>query len=274
MKKSHYLLATTLTLMPLLTIANVSIANNASTIHQDIDNLTQTWLTTEQSTSKLKADWRLEKQLLSQRISLLKKQNQQLTKQVNKTNTHADELTLRRQELLLKQGDVEQSISQYKQVKSIFTHVLQQRIASAPPYLQHQLNTMLASISISAPLNKQYQVLVDTLKQWHKNDQLLNVKQGMILIDGQELMTEQFYLGNDQAWFTTPDNSRVGVGFPHSNGWQWQLFSSEQTDTFARAIKRAINDATHQTPSSLIELPVNILHAEHTDNAPINAEAK
>ena len=98
MKKSHYLLATTLTLMPLLTIANVSIANNASTIHQDIDNLTQTWLTTEQSTSKLKADWRLEKQLLSQRISLLKKQNQQLTKQVNKTNTHADELTLRRQE--------------------------------------------------------------------------------------------------------------------------------------------------------------------------------
>ena len=234
----------------------------ATGTQQDIDQLTQTWLTTEQSTNKLQADWRLERELLRQRIAILQQQNQQLATQISQTNNDADQLTLHRQTLLQQQGEVEQALAEYKQALPKFSHLLKQRIENSPPYLQAQLTQMLASLSTNTPLNKQYQVMVDILKQWHKNDQLMHIKQGLIVVDGQELMTEQLYLGNDHAWFSTPDNSRVGIGFPSQAGWLWQEFSAEQTSDFARSIERATKDAKHLTPGNFIHLPASIRTGE------------
>lgn len=245
----------------LLSLESNAAAKQQSNINQDIDKLTQTWLTTEQATDKLISDWQLEKQLISQRISILKQQNKQLKNTVSQTNNDADELTLRRQNLLAEQGKVEQLLADYKQVLPKFSHAMQSKAATAPEHLQQQLKDMLAKLSANKPLTAQYQTLVDTLKQWHKNDQLLQVKQGMIKLAGQDLMTEQLYLGNDQAWFSTPDNSRVGIGFATESGWRWQELSEDDTQfdgNYQQAIAQAIKDAKNLTPGRLIDLPVKL----------------
>ena len=245
----------------LLSLESNAADTQASAINKDIDKLTQTWLTTEQSTDKLVSDWQLEKQLINQRISILKQQNKQLNKTVNQTNNDADELTLRRQNLVAEQGKVEQLLADYKQVLPKFTHAMQSKAAKVPEHLQQQLKDTLAKLSASQPLTAQYQTLVDTLKQWHKNDQLLQVKQGMIKVAGQDLMTEQVYLGNDQAWFSTPDNSRVGLGFATQSGWLWQELSGENeqfSGSYQQAIAQAIKDAKNLTPGRLIDLPVKL----------------
>lgn len=75
-------------------------------------------------------------------------------------------------------------------------------------------------------------------------------------------MTEQLFLGNDQAWFTSADNSRVGIGYVDNSSWVWQeLSSAEQAQLgsdFRAAIAQAIKDAKHLTPGRLIDLPVKL----------------
>ena len=238
-----------------------SIAQTEAT-HKNIDKLTQTWLTTEQSTNKLMSDWMLEKQLLKQRISILKQQNKQLSITVNETNNDADELTLRRQTLLSEQQQVEKLLADYRQVLPNFTHAMQSKAASSPPHLQQKMRDTLTNITADKSLSAKYQVLVDSLKQWYKNDQLLQVKQGMIMLADEQLMTEQLFLGNDQAWFSTSDNSRVGIGYAAESGWIWQELTSMEVELlssdFKVAIAQAIKDAKHLTPGRLIELPVKL----------------
>lgn len=250
--------------MLLLQAAFVVSAASANTAisHKEIDKLTQTWITAEQSTAKLKSDWMLEKQLLQQRISILKQQNKQLTATVNQTNQDADELTLRRQNLLSEQQAAESQLANYKLVLPKFTHLMQSKAAMAPNHIQHKLQDTLAKRSSDKSLSANYQILVDGLKQLHKNDQLLQVKQGMISLADRQLMTEQLYLGNDQAWFSSPDNSRVGIGYGSAQGWVWQELTEAEISAlgsdYKAGIAQAIKDAKHLTPGRLIELPVKL----------------
>lgn len=230
-------------------------AKTSPAINKDIDQLTQTWLSTEQSTDKLISNWQLEQQLLSQRIAILKQQNKQLKQTISATNTDADELTVRRQDLLTQQGKIEQTLAEYKKVLPKFSHAMQTKAALAPPHLQQQLRDTLDKLSDAKPLSGQYQALADTLKLWHKNDKLLQVKQGMIELAQQPLMTEQLYLGNDQAWFVSADGSRAGVGFASAQGWLWQELDSSE---HGAAIAQAIQDAKHLTPGRLIDLPTQV----------------
>jgi hypothetical protein len=202
----------------------------------------------------------LEKQLLQQRTAILKQQNKQLNKTVSESNQDADDLTVRRQDLLVKQQKVESLLADYQQILPNFTHMMQTKTAGSPPNIQQQMQDTLNKLSGDKSLSAKYQILVDSLKQWHKNDQLLQVKQGMIQLENEQLMTEQLFLGNDQAWFSTPDNSRVGLGYALDSGWVWQELNEAEIallgDSYHAAIAQAIKDAKHLTPGNLIDLPV------------------
>ncbi len=230
----------------------------ASGINTEIDKLTQTWITTEQSTNQLVSDWQLEKQLINQRIAILKQQNKQLNSIVNETNKVSDDLTLRRQRLLSEQNKVEQSLNAYKQILPQFIHLIQKKVNSVPLHIRLALSDILDKISDDKPLSAQYQMVVDSLKLLQKNDKLLQVKQGMINVANQPLMAEQLYLGNDFAWFSTLDGSHVGIGFNHNSTWQWQNLSALFSETYNIAIAQAIKEAKHLTPGQLIDLPVKI----------------
>ena len=243
--------------------STASVANefNAS-INNDIDKLTHTWITTEQSTNQLTSNWQLEKQLIVQRITILKQQNKQLNKIITTTTNDADELTLRRQNLLAEQENVEHSLAAFKQLLPQFVHVMRTKVASVPWHIQSTSVDILERISDDKSLSVQYQHAVDSLKLIQKNDKLLQVKQGMINVDNQSIMTEQLYLGNDFAWFTTLDNSRVGIGFSQHAAWHWQdlsaVFAGDKSQAFNASIVQAIKDAKHLTPGRLIELPIKI----------------
>lgn len=220
----------------------------------DIDKLSKQWLQLERSTLALSQDWQLEKQLLNQRIALLREQNKQLTQVIKNADQQTDNLSERRQELIAAQAEIEQSLSGYRQIKPQLHHFLQMQMARTPPYLQQQLANALAQLDSNKPLNKEYQVLVEGIKQIAKANQLISVKQGSIELEGEKIMTEQLYLGNGQAWFITQDNSRAGIGFASLEGWHWQ----QSHDDDNQSIRQAINDAKNLTPGQLIALPVKL----------------
>lgn len=219
----------------------------------EIDSLTKQWLDTERSATQLHSDWQFEQSMLEQRISLLKRQNEQLQETIERANATSDDLTERRQELLVSQTKLEKQLNEYEQVKPQVVHLLQQAIASAPPYLQQQLNLGLEELSDKKQLTTEYQLITDLLVQLRKNSELIQVKQGVIDLSQQSLMSEQLYLGNSQAWFVTADNSRAGIGLATSEGWQWQEMS-EHADVIRLAIRRSKN----LTPGDLLLLPVQL----------------
>jgi hypothetical protein len=97
----------------------------------------------------------------------------------------------------------------------------------------------------------QYQGITNIVKKLTKNSKLITVKQGVIKIKNQDLLTIQLYLGHDQAWFVTQDNSRAGIGYQKNNQWLWS-----EDSHYAGNIRQAINYAKNQMPGPLLNLPI------------------
>ena len=242
MKYTVKLLIITIGLMPMLVAAQ-----------NQVDQLTKQWLDLDKSTHQLSQSWQLEQQQLALRVSLLKQQNKNLNSQIKQSQDNQDQVSQQRLALLQSQSVAEQAVSQYRLALPNLANKMQQLMAVLPPYLVLQLTPQLTKLTSSADLNTKYQSLSSMTKQIVKADQLIMVKQGVISLAGQELLTQQLYFGNAHAWFVTQDNSRSGIGYRQSGRWQWQEQQGIGAD-----IRQAIMNAKNQVPGPLFSLPVNI----------------
>lgn len=217
----------------------------------NVDQLTKQWLELDKSANQLSQDWQQEQQQLALRISLLSHQNKILREKIKRTNSQKDQVNQQRQDILTKQTFIEQSVAQYRQKLPSLLNQLQRLISSLPTYLQKQLASELEQASMQKELTKQYQSIANIVKQVTKNSELIQLKQGLIHLGEQELLTQQLYFGHDQAWFITQDNSRAGIGFRKNNQWLWQ-----EDSQYADNIHQAISHAKSQMPGPLLSLPV------------------
>ncbi|REL26911.1 DUF3450 family protein [Thalassotalea euphylliae] len=227
-----------------------------------IDQLTKQWLDLAQSSNQLQQDWQLEQQQLELRIALLKEQNKILSSQISQDNSQQDQVNQQRQAILTEQTVLEKSVGQYQKALPAIINQLQTLVASLPPYLAEQLKGELAQLSlrgnqietqtrVGKSLSNEYQAIASIIKQLTKSSGLIQLKQGVIDINGSERLTQQLYFGHDQAWFISSDNSFSGIGFRQQNSWQWLA-----VDDANEQIRQAINHAESQTPGQLINLPI------------------
>ena len=236
-----------------LLIASIWLMSVTVTAQNKVDQLTKQWLDLDKSNYQLTQGWQHEQQQLTLRISLLKQQNKNFETQIEQAKDNHDQVSEQRLTLLKSQSVAESAVNQYRLALPNLTNQMQQLMATLPPYLVLQLTPELSQVILAADLNTQYQSLSKMTKQITKAGQLMMVKQGVISLAGTELLTQQLYFGNDQAWFITQDNSRSGIGYSQDGRWKWQ----EQPD-IATEVRQAISNAKNQIPGPLFSLPVNL----------------
>ena len=217
----------------------------------NVDQLTKQWLALDKSANQLVQNWQQEKQQLTFRISLLSHQNDNLRDKISRAENQKNQVNQTREKILTEQTIIEQNINTYRLALPNLLDQLQQLMSRLPPELAQQLSPELESAMSKKELTAQYQGIANIVKNLTKNNKLISVKQGVINIHEQDLLTIQLYLGHDQAWFVTQDNSRAGIGYQKNNLWFW-LEDSQYADN----IRQAINYAKNQMPGPLLNLPI------------------
>lgn len=218
-----------------------------------VDELTEQWLALENSRIKLSQNWQQEQQQLQLRITLLKHQNSTLKSKIENANNQQDIVEQQRVKILTQQTVIEQSIARYRASVPALVDLLQQINSGLPPYLATQISSDFKQITQQKELTGKFQIISNIIKKITKPAQLIQIKQNVITLNNESLLTQQLFFGNDHAWFITQDNSRFGVGIRQNNQWLW-LETLGDSDV----IRQAINSAQNQMPGPLLNLPIQL----------------
>lgn len=233
------------------TIIIFALCSHTAIAQHNVDQLTKQWLALDKSANQLVQNWQQEKQQLTFRISLLSHQNDNLRDKISRAENQKNQVNQTREKILTEQTILEQNINTYRQALPNLLDQLQLLMSRLPPQLAQQLAPELENAMTNETLTAQYQGIANIVKTLTKNSQLISIKQGIIAINEQDLLTIQLYLGHDQAWFVTQDNSRAGIGYQKNNQWFWR-----EDSQYAGNIRQAINYAKNQMPGPLLNLPI------------------
>ncbi len=232
---------------------------------EQIDQLTQQWLTIERQKSQLQNDWQQQQPILQQRLAILNAERNQLQQLLAKDQQHNSSTDSRRTALLEQQNKLEQS----QQDSQVFLQQLQTKIEYLapllPPVLYNRWQKEQLAIVDSTNRSAQLQLALAKLSKLLEFNQGVVVDQSAIKVSDagteKDINVKQLYLGASTAWFVSADQQIAGRGFVGEGGWQWQLDPEIDANEISRAI--AMFEKTQQ--ADFVRLPITGVLATAAD---------
>jgi hypothetical protein len=224
MRRGESRIATTTSIALLAMLALPNLAQEAADPIQEIDALTQQWTGLEHQKDELRAEWRTQRPVLEQQLSLLEREIAELNTLLEATAAQQDDVEQRRLELLEEQtryeeesAAVEASLAQ----ASFDLHSLQRDL---PPPLERAWAEELARLDNPVEtVTVRFQKLLEVLGQLDDFDAKVTLNEAVMpLGDGSEHVVKQVYLGLSHGWYVTADRRFAAAGAPGADGWEWQ----------------------------------------------------
>lgn len=232
-----------------------------------IDRLSQQWLDIERQTNHLQSDWRTQRPLLTQRLTLLKAEKNQLQALLNKSTEGESDVDTRRAELLAQQTILEQQQVQLSKALSLLLARGQSMQAQLPPILAKAWKEEQSGLNAEAETSQQLQMILAQLTQLSDFDQRVSVHETMITAaDGRPVLVKQLFLGVGMAWFTSRDGQQAGWGQGSEGHWEWHFDDSVYADDIAKAIAIFEKNQT----ADLVRLPIHL--ASQTAHSPVGTQ--
>ena len=233
--RRHTLLFVFLLALSLLVLMTSQVSAQSQV--EEIDKLTEQWLSIERQTQKLENEWRETEPVLRQRIQLLADERAQLQTIINENQSTSTDVEAQREMLLSKQNDLE---TQQDELEKTLTG-LKNQVDSLYPLLPDLLRTAWdkeqAAQTPDSNTSNTLQVVLAKLTAVQQFNSKLSVNQAVITTpDGKEVLVKQLYAGSGYAWFTSPDGLYQGIGSSSEGEWQWQFSDFESKDDIFRAI--------------------------------------
>lgn len=225
----------------------------------DTRSALQKWVETRQMTSKLRADWTADKELLLESIKMFEREIKNLDEQMAKVGTGNDQVAKER-------AEQEKLEVQYKatleKVKALILDLERKTLAMAktfPPPLAEKLDQFTKRIPENPAESKltvgqRLQPLVAILTEADKFNSAIAVASELRKNEaGNVVQVRTMYLGLAQAYFTDKEGKFAGVGTPAADGWKWTNDSS-----LAPVITKAIAVYENAQPAAFVSLPAKI----------------
>lgn len=219
----------------------------------------QKWVETRQMTSKLRADWAADKELLLESIKMFEREAKNLDELIAKVDTGND--VARKERAEQEKLDAEYQTALDK-IKSLLGGLEQKALALAktfPPPLAEKLNVFLKRLAEDPATTKysageRVQAIVAVLAEADKFNGAISVTSELRKdASGTEIQVRVIYLGLAQGYYTDKEGKLAGVGTPSAEGWKW---SSEAT--LAPSINQVIDMYENAKPPAFVTLPAKI----------------
>ncbi len=226
-----------------------------------VDRLTHQWLDIERQAGHLEADWKMQKPLLDQRLTLLRAEKKQLTALLERSDANKDEVDVRRAELVAEQTNLERQQARLTQALSLLQSEVESIAPLLPPTLAATWKEEQNALPEEAETSQRLQVALAQLGHLADFDQRISVHESTIDDVGEQaLLVKQLYLGLGIAWFVSRDGSVAGWGQASSDGWVWHLDDNINAD----AIQNTISIFEKRQPAELVSLPAQLISTHNT----------
>jgi hypothetical protein len=214
--------APTLLMALLVGVLPVGIAQVDDPV-QEIDALTLQWTGLEHQKDLLQANWRTQKPVLEQQLSLLERETRELNEFLATFARQQDEVEQRRLELLEEQTRLEQEQAALE--RSLVQASLKLRALHSelpPPLLEAWTEELPGLDNLLLTPSEKLQLVLELLRQLDDFEQKITLHETvMTLADGRDYSVTQVYLGLSHGWYVTADQRFAAEGMAGPGGWLW-----------------------------------------------------
>lgn len=229
---------------------------------KDIHQLTMQWTGLEHQIDLLRKNWRRDKPVLEQQLSLLEREARELNRLLKESAQEQDEVEQRRLELLEQQTRLEQGQAALERSLRQAAIRLKTLHVQLPPPLREGWGEELPRLE--EPLltsSEKLQLLLKLLNQLDDFQQKVTLHETvMTLADGQEYLVKQVFLGLSHGWYVTADQSHTAAGMANPDGWKWTpVTNGERIAQIIAILERRMNP-------ELITIPLQLNAGAKGDN--------
>jgi len=207
----------------LAAIARPSGAQEPADPIRQIDALTQQWTSLERQKDELRSEWRTQKPVLEQQLTLLEREISELETLIKTTTEQQDDVEQQRLAMLEEQTRLEQDSAALEASLAQASLNLHSLTRDLPPPLSKHWDDDLARLDNPlATVSERFQKLLDLLGQLDDFDAKVTLNEAVITLgDGGDHVVKQVYLGLSHGWYVTADQRFAAAGMPGPDGWAW-----------------------------------------------------
>lgn len=238
---------------------------------QDLDEsreMLSKWVETRKLISEEKEKWELEREVLGDRLDLVRNEKQTLSEKIHQTQSMITDADLKREDLVKENDGLKNASATL--VNRIFT--LERNVLALLPVLPAPIQDRIKPLSQRIPkteetdlsLSERYQNVIGIVNELNKSANAINVvSEVRELPNGTTAEVQTLYIGFARAYYANNKGDIAGVGHPAENGWKW-----EADNALAPRVADAIAILKNEKVAAYIPLPVavnqGIKHEEHT----------
>ena len=220
----------------------------------------QKWVDTERVLSAERRDWALGKEVLADRMDLIRHEIESLQARVDQAQESIQSADDKRSQLTAKKDELKQSSS----ALATLATGLEQRLVGLLENLPEPIVARVRPLSQRLPkseeqkaklsLGERFQSVVGILNEINKfNAEISVFSEIRTLKDGSSAEVTALYVGLGQAYYVTADGKHAGVGTSSDYGWFWRY-----DDAVAADIQRAVAILQNEHVAEFVSLPVRI----------------
>lgn len=213
----------------------------------------------EKACAEEKNQWREGKDLLQQRVSLIKMEIEDLSKKKTESEKSITDAELKKAELLKNKDALVQSLQELRDQITRFEAEIRPLQAWLPDVVKEKVAPLYQRIpepdqTAKVSLAERYQNVLGILNELSKANGLINiVSEIRTLKDGKPVEVKTLYVGLAQAYYVNVTGKKAGRGQPTEKGWIW-----EENDNLAGSVQTAIGMLESKTKAHFVAVPVQL----------------
>lgn len=202
-------------------------ANPPATRLEDTREALGKWIETQQVLAKERKDWQQGKEILVDRIELLKKECSLLQEKIDQATAAAEATAKKRAELVAENDRLQAETSRLAAIAARLETGVKQLVATLPETLQTAVQPLAQRIpDPSKPTRvsvaERFQNVLGVLGEATKANAEIRLETEVhTLPDGKRAEVQALYLGLGQAFYVS-SGGVAAVGRPGAEGWRWQ----------------------------------------------------
>ena len=240
----------------------LALAACAAWAQEDLEAAKQSiekWLETERLVTKEEQDWRVGKEVLQERIDLVRRESEALKERIAQTKKDMREAETKTAELKAQNEVVKAGTkSLADDIKQLELRTLAM-LPRTPESVRLRVDPLTQRIPANPKecrltLSERYQNVVGTLNELNKAAREISVSGEMRqLADGRNVEVSVFYIGLAQAYYVNEKSGVAGVGFAGERGWEW-----EENNGLVDPVSRVLAIYRGESPAAYVPLPIKV----------------
>jgi len=193
----------------------------------DTRSVLEQWVETNRVLSRERLDWKLGKEMLTERIDLVRREIASLRERIAEAEESIAEADEKRAGLLEENEQLEQAAASLEEIVTSLEARTRELLARLPEPIRERVRPLSQGMpeeggETDHSLSERFQYVVGILNEVNKfNREITLTSEVRTLADGTTAEVTAMYVGIGHAYYTTNAGDAAGVGRAGPDGWTW-----------------------------------------------------